>query len=90
MGLITSLHLPAAAPSRLVNDERVERIWRREGVKVPDVTTQERTALNERRLVFRAERTSDHQAGGWSPSTQRSFPEQRRLGETTRRFPGRI
>ena len=35
----------------VVNDKRVERIWRREGLKVPSQTTQTRPALAGGRLV---------------------------------------
>jgi putative transposase len=34
-----------------VNHKRVERIWRREGLKVPQKQKKERTALAERRLL---------------------------------------
>ena len=30
-----------------VNDKRIERLWRREGLKVPQQTTQERTLMAE-------------------------------------------
>ena len=37
-----------------VNDKRVERIWRREGLKVPAKAAQARAALAQRRIVHPA------------------------------------
>jgi hypothetical protein len=38
----------------LVNDKRVERIWRREGLKVPRKTTETRQAVAGRRILHPA------------------------------------
>ena len=38
-----------------VNDKRVERLWRREGLKVPSKTTEEGPALVERRILHPVE-----------------------------------
>ena len=38
----------------MVNDKRVERIWRREGLKVPQQAAQTRPALAGRRIVHPA------------------------------------